>query len=145
MLLAPLPSSLQRYAELGAEFRGVAARRPRVTFSTCGSWLDPRDRRLFKDGLHPLPAGYTQVLSCLAVQAAALMQAGAPAPAPAPVPAPAWQPAEQQVGEPQPAPLLPQEAQAQLAPELLPLQQPEERQQQSAGARRRQRRAELRR
>lgn len=65
-----------------------------VTFSTCGSDLDPTDPRQYEDSVHPSEAGYRRFLPCLAEEARELLAedrcglSGVPAPAPAPTPAP---------------------------------------------------------
>lgn len=42
------------------------AKRLGVTYASCGSEMDPADKKLFFDGLHPTPAGHDVVLRCLA-------------------------------------------------------------------------------
>jgi len=44
-----------------------------ITWSTCGSELDPTDPEIMYDGLHPAADGYRTILCCLASEAAALL------------------------------------------------------------------------
>ncbi len=84
ILLAPLPSVLQRYRQLDAMWAGVAARqaavnaaadgRPRIVYAPCGALLDPRNKMFFRDGIHPLAAGYRRIFSCLTPTVRRLIQ-----------------------------------------------------------------------
>lgn len=49
------------------------AKRLGVMYVSCGSELDPADKRMFPDGLHPSPAGHDVVLSCLSARVRSLL------------------------------------------------------------------------
>ena len=52
LVVAPLPSLLNKSAYLLENYRMVVRRRTGVHFSTCGNGLDPTYTSLFTDGLH---------------------------------------------------------------------------------------------
>ena len=64
VVLNALPRTRYDVRRINAGFKSVA-RKNKVTFSSCGSSMNPRNRRLFPDGLHPSTEGYSIVIPCL--------------------------------------------------------------------------------
>lgn len=66
LLFALLPENKGRgYVQKNAAYKAIA-RELGVAFAECGQSLDPDDRTLFSDGLHPTDKGYDQLLPCMA-------------------------------------------------------------------------------
>ena len=61
---ALLPTTRSDVGPTNAKYRQMAAR-VGVSFVDCGEGLDPTDRRLFSDGLHPTRQGHERILACL--------------------------------------------------------------------------------
>lgn len=64
VLLGLLPNSVVNVAATNRNFARVAAKHG-VTFSSCGSDLNPHNPAHFKDGTHPASEGYRRLFSCL--------------------------------------------------------------------------------
>lgn len=66
ILMAVLPEAVGAdYTTKNAVFKNAAAEAG-VMFASCGQGIDPKDKTLMPDGLHPSDAGHDVVLSCLA-------------------------------------------------------------------------------
>lgn len=66
VLMALLPA-LRQFGDVGAanaKYRALAQRLG-VRFADCGRGLDPADKSLYSDGLHPTAKGHDAVLACL--------------------------------------------------------------------------------
>ena len=101
LVWAPLPSTLGRYKPMGKQYNRAASRYQQLgaRYSTCGAGLNLADKTLFKDGLHPVAAGYDVLFSCLQPRVAAMVreqqakEAAAAAPPPRrPLPSPKQRP-----------------------------------------------------
>lgn len=79
-----LPNTRYPVEEANARMRDVCAKHG-ATFADCGSTLNPADRKLIPDGVHPSPVGYRAIMKCLGPLVRQLAQQQ-PAPQPAPLP-----------------------------------------------------------
>lgn len=59
-----LPNTRYPVAEANARMQDVCTKHG-ATFADCGSTLNPADRKLIPDGVHPSPAGYRVIMRCL--------------------------------------------------------------------------------
>lgn len=66
VLMALLPATRGRNnPETANPILRTLAKRRGITFAECGQHMNPLDPKLYKDQLHPAPAGYDIVLPCL--------------------------------------------------------------------------------
>ena len=68
-ILALLPNAFERefkfnVAATNKKYRDIA-KRQNVGFLDCGGAIDPRDKKIMKDGTHPTARGQDKVLACL--------------------------------------------------------------------------------
>ena len=64
LLMALLPRTSHDVAGPNSKLRALASTHG-VTLCTCGQDLDPRNKALMSDGLHPTPEAYGRILKCL--------------------------------------------------------------------------------
>ena len=65
VLMALLPVAWRTdLANYNQKLRAIAQRQG-ITFLECGQAMDPNDKKLYSDGLHPVAAGHEIVLPCL--------------------------------------------------------------------------------
>lgn len=64
---APLPATLDRYAPTKLQYTQAAPRYRQLgaQYTNCGEYLNPANKTLFKDGLHPAAAGYDALFRCM--------------------------------------------------------------------------------
>lgn len=64
ILLNILPNAFVSVKEANRKYEKLSQKYG-FEYVTCGSTLDPNDKKLFKDGTHPAPDGYHAIYSCL--------------------------------------------------------------------------------
>lgn len=72
VLMGLLPSTLYDTRPTNAKYEALAARYGAV-YAPCGLKMNPADRSLFSDGLHPTAIGYANALACLKTYVAKLL------------------------------------------------------------------------